>query len=361
MKLLLFLILIIALPVILGTGLSREKDRLLLVWVKGYLLELALVFLPAFICALKHTSLRTFTGIYLACLAAFAVWALVRKFSVLKVIIKNEADAIRDLKTTIIKDKAAALFGGAALILILLQAVIPVAAIHIDDDDATYVAMTTVAVDTGSVLDYDPLTGNDLREMTGSEIRELGLGRYIISPLYAYDAVLSRLSAIRPAVLCHTVLPFFLTLMAYILYAEIGKRLFHRKAVYTGLFLIVLSLVFMSSYSSVYTSGTFLLVRIWQGKGQMAGIAAPALYLAFLDIVRESRAAKENIIFLQAVLVAAVVMTALGGVLGVVAVSAAAAALLLLRVIKNGRTFLAVEGTCLLPLLIMAYYAVFLS
>ncbi len=71
---------------------------------------------------------------------------------------------------------------------------------------------------------------------------------------------------------------FRLPLLAYVVYSLIGE-MFFQKDKKTGRFLLAMG-VFIprSSRHSVYTQGTFLLVRIWQGKAVLASVILPAVF-----------------------------------------------------------------------------------
>ena len=58
----------------------------------------------------------------------------------------------------------------------------------------------------------------------------------------------------------------------------IGRRLFQGDMKSTGMFLCFLSLIHIFSYYSVYTQGTFMLIRIWQGKAVLAALLLPAVF-----------------------------------------------------------------------------------
>ena len=360
MRLVLFPVLFLIAPLICGCVYSRTEDRLSVIWVKGYLMELALIFLPAFICAVFHTSLGLLTVIYVVLLAGMTAAAACMRRRQIRTIAVRTAGRAAALKQWPFHPVQTALIILAAA-LILLQAVIPIFGMHIDDDDATYVAMATVAVDTDTVMSYDPLTGEDLTVMTEEEFDETELGRYLISPLYAFYAVSSCLTGIRPAPLTHTWLPFFLTLMVYAVYAEIGRRLFGKRPARIALFLILLSMIFMASYYSVYTTGTFLLVRIWQGKGQFAGIMAPMLLLIFMDLLGDEGRRRRPLAFLATALIASFVMTPIGGLFGILSALTAACVLAVMRPYGRGRLLAGMAVSLAFPMMILAYYGLFLN
>lgn len=359
LKILLLIIMIVPVPVILGMGICRKEDHLPLIWVKGYLVMLALIFWPAFLGGAFHTSLKLLIIVYSCLTAAGLILCVALNRSRIKAILKRDWRLLKKTAGQLSRHKTAGALGLIASLLIAVQMLMPVFFIHIDEDDATYVAMATVAVDTNTVLDYEPSTGEPLTGLTAEEYADTLMGRYLISPMYAFFAVPSVLTGIRPAVLCHTALPGFLTLMAYIVYAGVGWRLFKRSFGGTALFLIFLSVIHIAAYVSPYTAGSFLLLRIWQGKGQFAGILAPMMLLIFMDLAE--RQDTRQWFYMAAVLMAAAVMTPMGNLLAIVEMGTGTLALMCIKR-KNLFAIAFRAAACMaVPLGVMAYYALFLK
>ena len=66
--------------------------------------------------------------------------------------------------------------------------------------------------------------------------------------------------------------------LAYVVYSLIGEMFFQKDKKKQGVFLLAMGVIMMSSWYSVYTQGTFLLVRIWQGKAVLASVILPAVF-----------------------------------------------------------------------------------
>ncbi len=67
-------------------------------------------------------------------------------------------------------------------------------------------------------------------------------------------------------------------------YALIGRNLFHGDKEKTGYFLILVTMLTIFSGYSERTSGLFLLIRLWQGKAFLAGILLPLTLYLFLRL-----------------------------------------------------------------------------
>lgn len=181
----------------------------------------------------------------------------------------------------------------AALVLILIQALIYVFFMSTDLDDSFYVAAATTALENDTMYVNDPYTGMVLDALPS---------RYVLSPMPMLTAFLAKFTGFHAAVVAHTILPFFLIGLAYMVYDLMGCFFFPERKDTVGVFLILLSVIHISSYYSVYTQGTFLLIRIWQGKAVLAGILLPHLFFLCCKMQDASRERADWILMLLTVL-----------------------------------------------------------
>jgi len=149
---------------------------------------------------------------------------------------------------------------------------------HYDGDDAYYIA-TAVLTDT-----FDTMY---LRDAYTGYIYPLDV-RHAFSPTPIYQAWLSRLSGIAPAVVAHTVLGVVWLGFLYCVYGQIASRILWNRKNYKPVFMILIAVWFMYGNVSLYTTETFVMTRIWQGKGLMAGMVLPAMFLCLLYLAQES-------------------------------------------------------------------------
>ncbi len=147
-----------------------------------------------------------------------------------------------------------------------------------DGDDAYYIA-TAVLTDT-----FDTMY---LRDTYTGYIYPLD-ARHAFSPTPMYQLWLARLSGIPVAAVAHSVLaPVWLGFM-YCIYGQIGSRLLWNRKNYRPVFMILIAVWFMYGNVSLYTTETFAMTRTWQGKGLMAGMVIPALFLSLLYLAQEN-------------------------------------------------------------------------
>lgn len=174
------------------------------------------------------------------------------------------------------------IFGILAGVLILIQAYIPARYEHSDDDDARFVAEQVSAVEHDMMYQDSPISAEYLYWNEGEVRKDL------TSPWAMFMAITAKESGMAPAELAHTYLPFFLILLCYAVYVLIGRELFKGDWEKTFLFLIILSVVHLSGYTSTHTLASMLLLRIWQGKAVCASFMLPMFFYLFYRIMRQN-------------------------------------------------------------------------
>ncbi len=180
-----------------------------------------------------------------------------------------------------------AVFGVAAAVLIFLQAFVPAYYQHIDDDDSRFVAEEVSAVVHDTMLKDDPISDRFMYWDMGETRKDLA------SPWTMYVAACCRIVNLAPAVFSHTLFPFFMIPICYAVFFLIGCILFRDDREKVFLFLIFLSVLLIWDYTSTHTSGSMLLLRIWQGKALVAGFFIPVLLLLFYRILQQRESVRE--------------------------------------------------------------------
>lgn len=148
---------------------------------------------------------------------------------------------------------------------------------YYDGDDAYYIA---------EAVTVDAFDSMYLRDNYTGYLYPLDV-RHALSPVPVYLAWLSRLSGIHAAVIAHSVLSVVWLMLMYCIYAQIGKRLLWNRRTYRPVFLFFVTLWYAFGNISLYTAETFIMTRTWQGKGLMAGIVLPALFLCLIYLAQE--------------------------------------------------------------------------
>ena len=167
---------------------------------------------------------------------------------------------------------------------------------HLDEDDARWIAEANDALVKNRMMLYNPATGEYLGRFVGEMIKD------VFSPWSMYLAVLSRWTGIKAVVIAHTVYPPVLLGLSYFAYYEIGAQLFadvdtegqsRNRVSERGIFLLMVSVINLFLAGNVYTQPVFALTRIWQGKAVVASVGIPAI-LAISLRLQKSRYDIEN-------------------------------------------------------------------
>lgn len=147
---------------------------------------------------------------------------------------------------------------------------------YLEWDDTYYVNLANEAVNSDKIYWVYPETG------TLADFDK----RYVLSLWPIFYAWLSKLAGVIPTIMAHTILPWLIIPLAYMVYALIGRRLFQEDNQLRGMFLAfaVLLHLFMTGE---HTSGlTFLSITPWVGKGVLAAVLIPTLFYMILRIAQ---------------------------------------------------------------------------
>lgn len=261
----------IVVPVILGNLITlhmeeQYKGNVIANWVFGIVLmfaQLQLLAVPMIIADLQFHSL-------------FYIYVSIIALEVLFTFFKYKDVMISGLKNCIPMTKKTGILGALVICSILMQGFMLSYFEHVDDDDARFVPSAVAAVEKDMMFEENPVTG----EMLYSRISEVF--KDMVSPWIMFWAVLSKVTAIHPAILMHSVVPLIFIPLAYAVYWMLAGLLFKedmdKKVIFTGL----VSAIHIFSGYSVFNSGAFLLFRIWQGKALFAAIFVPLLFFVAL-------------------------------------------------------------------------------
>lgn len=148
---------------------------------------------------------------------------------------------------------------------------------YYDGDDAYYMAEALIATTFDEMYTRDAYTGY----LFGFD------GRHALSPVPIYIAWLAKLSDVHSTILAHSVLAMVWLIVMYCVYILIADKLFEHKTQYKPLFMMLIAIWLCFGNVSIYTTETFAMTRIWQGKGLMAGIILPVFWLCFLYLIEE--------------------------------------------------------------------------
>ena len=314
---------------------KRAEDRIAECMTTGYFVMFAacqILIVPMILMKVPfHVFSRTLAAVYLI-LAAAGV------FRSRKWIWKILAEQVRSLlhhSWTVYASVAA----------VLAQAFFYVQYMVTNLDDAYYVGVATTAIQTDTMYLYSPYTG---RAVTGFNLR------YCLSPFSMLQAALSKWIGVHPSTLDHTILAPMLVTVAYLVYCSMGKLLFSKEnnmqhgidstEKMTGLFILFLSVIHVTSYYCIRNQGSVLLVRLWQGKAVLASVLIPFLFYHCYRMACRPQE-KGNFLILLAAMFSCCLVSSMGIALPVVMLGIFALLFGLFQ--KSGKYFCKMAAGCL--------------
>lgn len=243
----------------------EKKRNVGVAFVSGYLIMLPLCWLVTVPCILlvKYRSFRVMSRCFMVVVlaatvfgVALAIWAYRQnKWVSLKPVLR--------WKQRSWEEKLGWLF---FFVLLGLQLYKSLTLASFDGDDAEYVAQSLVTQQSETMYLIKPYTGGT----TSLDIR------HSLAVLPIWIAYIGKMTGIHTTILAHSILPFVLIPLTYIVFYELGKHLLKTKTEYLPAFMGLMALLQIFGNVSIYTNETFFLTRTWQGKAVAASFVIPA-------------------------------------------------------------------------------------
>ena len=153
---------------------------------------------------------------------------------------------------------------------------------HIDDDDARFVALAVDAWQNNRMLVVHPGNGEYLGLYVADDFP-----KDAASPWPLFLALFPKLTGIPPAVFAHTIYPVYLLLLSYAAYLLLGYFLFRRDRTKTLAFLAFVSFLQLFFGGGSRTEAAFALIRIWQGKALLAALGIPLFFAFYVKLMQD--------------------------------------------------------------------------
>ena len=276
--LILWLILIPFCMGLLPAMLMKKEDRTPgCIFVSGYLVMFALfelIGIPIAITVIYH-SFSLLSNIFAAAallLSALGVIAALKKH--------KKGDGLmpvnrESLKAYGLEDK---LYFLIFLLLVGFQLYMVFTRASFDGDDAYYGVQGLIAQQKDTLYRINPYTGRSAPLDT----------RHVMALVPVWEAFIGRMSGIHATIIAHSVAPLVLLPLTYLVYFQIGKKLFFgKKHEMLPVFMIIMALFQIFGNVSIYTNETFLLTRTWQGKSVAGNFMIPAVFWIFLCLFEQ--------------------------------------------------------------------------
>ncbi len=297
---------LLAVPFLLGILLlgvfHRRNNGICMIFSVGFMFMLALFLIIAFPMILLRMAFHTMFYVVAFAYLLLALIAVIRYGRLLWEAVSELVRSVRRLSWTIY----------AALGMVAVQCYFYIFYKVENADDAYYVAAASTALVYDSMYTRSPYTG-----IAVSLFNE----RYACAPYPMFQAFLAKATHLPAAVIAHTVLPPVLVCVAYAIFASLGKLLFAEGGKetendlqvqkLTGLFLVFLSWIHITSYYCMKNTGSILLIRVWQGKATLGAVILPFLFFICYRMALYGEE-KGNFFFLLSGTCAAVLSSSMG-------------------------------------------------
>lgn len=165
---------------------------------------------------------------------------------------------------------------GVLLFFVLSQCAFYALGMHVDDDDARYVANAVAAWETNTMFHFHPNNGEAMSYFMGE------IGKEVTSPIMMYYAALSMLLRIHPTILCHTILPTVLLILSYCILWLLSDEIWPKERQKRLIFLILCAVFRIMGNTSTYTDASVILMRLWQGKALVPAVFLPFILVLYL-------------------------------------------------------------------------------
>lgn len=180
--------------------------------------------------------------------------------------------------------------------------------------------------------------------------------RYVLSLWPVFYAWLSKLIGVIPTIMAHTILPWILIPLVYMVYVLIGRKLFPEDHQLQGMFLALAVLLHLFM-SGEHTAGlTFLSITPWVGKGILATLLIPMLFYCILRTEQDERIGNWGLLGITSL--GGCLLSSMGIMLTPVFVGMA---VLLLAARKRSVRYLIYGVASCLPCIVLGIYYIYLT
>jgi len=164
---------------------------------------------------------------------------------------------------------------------------------HIDDDDARYIANALAAFETDTMYRFHPNTGSVMTYFMGE------IGKEVVSPMMMLYASAGRIVRMHPTIMAHSLWPVIWLLLCFAIYRSAAEELFGSSAEKRRIFLLIVMTALIFGNTSIYTGASFTLTRLWQGKALIPAVVVPA---GIWIMLRRWKGKKEGLFLLLLIL-----------------------------------------------------------
>ena len=263
-----------------------------------------------------------FIGEFIAILIAYILLHILKKIYPVKDDVLNLYESLKD---TAKNNWWHYIIWAAAIALIIWQISNIILHIRYNVDDNFYISESVMNLSRNQIMDVLPSSG-----LKGSVFPNT----YLLVSWEAFISVVSKLFGTHPATLCHSILPVLFVPMHYMAYYLAAREFGKKRVPFFMLFVAILNIV---CGPCTYSQGSFLTLRIWQGKSFLVNIIFPILLYVFIRIIKEKKSSWIHLGFLFVILLASQAASTVGTYLTPVLYASYAIAFLI--IVKKWKEF----------------------
>lgn len=249
-------------PVILGKFLSKkdEKPKIIYDFIFGHIILMGAFFVLALPLILLRANFSTLVNSYLV---------LILILTLLSIIINRKKFNFKFQKPQF------SIFKIIFFVLLLIQLFIKIEYSNINNDDSSFVTLSTSMIETNKMYLTDG-NGNQTSEMSA---------RRALNPISAYYATISEFLHIHATIVTHTIIPIVFICLAYCIYYCLAKKFLKDDSIF--IFLSILCFLNLFAFS-VKGYNRYLILYTWFGRAILAGIILPLLWSISFDAMNKT-------------------------------------------------------------------------
>ena len=261
------------LPLLLGNRLVKESgltmQALFLSYIFGWMKMFAWFQILAIPFIFLRFRLTTLVIVWASGMLLLMIYYLVKNRAEYKELLKSKLKIPRPHYVEII-----------AVLLIVFQVTAVTFLTHEDADDAFFIGQAVTDEHTDTMLVYVGDSGAEWGNFHP---------RYVFAPFPTFLANMSRLVMIHPLILARVIFQVTFIIMSYTVYYLLANRVFEGDRKKVAICVSFISLLNIWGNISAFTSSSFLLFRLHQGKALLANLILPFLIYLLVTYYREKK------------------------------------------------------------------------
>ena len=182
---------------------------------------------------------------------------------------------------------------------------------HTDDDDSRFVVNAVDMLRTNTMFLTNPATGLSVSRFVGELCKD------VVAPWAVFIAWCAKLCELHPTIMAHSILPIVLYFTSFCIWWLLANYTLHEDTIHKCIFLCLIIFISVYGYYSKRSSESFFILRIWQGKADIAGLGIPLALWCLMQSFETN--GKPQILFLLLIIhLSMCFMSSMGIIIGII-------------------------------------------